>query len=206
MKLTWYGHACFLLESDGGMRLLTDPYPQSIYPHGLPLCDAVTVSHEHYDHNDTASLPGTPVVFRGTGSHTLGDIRLQCLSSFHDEVQGAKRGQNTVFIFETGGLRLAHLGDLGHMPEGSLLAALQDADVLLLPIGGTYTLTGPQAAALAKVLHPRWILPMHYALSGCPIDISDESSFLKAMPGLPVMRHTCWTPALPQGILLLDKR
>ena len=60
MKLTWYGHACFLLESDGWMRLLTDPYPQSIYPHGLPLCDAVTVSHEHYDHNDTASLPGTP--------------------------------------------------------------------------------------------------------------------------------------------------
>lgn len=81
MKLTWYGHACFLLESDGGMRLLTDPYPQSIYPHGLPLCDAVTVSHEHYDHNDTASLPGTPAVFRGTGSHTLGDIRLQGLSS-----------------------------------------------------------------------------------------------------------------------------
>lgn len=211
MKLTWLGHASFLLETASGTRLLTDPYPQSIYPHRVPACGFAALSHEHYDHNHTEDLPGTPVLLRrdetllaGKKIH-CGDILLTALSSFHDEVQGQKRGKNAVYIFEADGLKIAHMGDIGHELTPALFEGLQGLDALLLPVGGTYTVTGEQAAAMAKALKPRYIVPMHYALPGCPLDISDASSFLSAMEGTPATRASALTFKEPEGIVLLEK-
>ncbi len=211
MKLTWLGHASFLLETASGTRLLTDPYPQSIYPHLVPVCDFAALSHEHYDHNHTEDLPGTPVLL--SRDETLsagrkipcGDILLTALPSFHDGVQGQKRGRNAVYIFEADGLKIAHMGDIGHELTPALSEGLQGLDALLLPVGGTYTVNGEQAATMAKALKPRYIVPMHYALLGCPLDISDASSFLLAMEGTPVTRASALTFREPEGIVLLEK-
>lgn len=212
MKLTWLGHASFLLETDGGTRLLTDPYPQNIYPHPVPECDFVTLSHEHYDHNHVEDLPGSPVILRRQEGLCLGkkiacgDITLTAYPSFHDEVQGAKRGWNVVCVFEADGVRIAHMGDIGHDLTPELTNALEGLDALLLPVGGTYTVDGAQAAEIAKALRPRHIVPMHYALPGCPLDISPVAPFLVAMGDA----HVCTVPALtfdrPAGIVLLEKR
>lgn len=213
MKLTWLGHASFLLESDGGTRLLTDPYPQSIYPHPVPVCDFVTLSHEHYDHNHVEDIPGSPVVLRmdrglpAPGENLVcGDMTLTALPSFHDEVQGSKRGRNAVCIFEGDGVKIAHLGDLGHDLTPALWEALQGLDALLLPVGGTYTVDGAQAAEIAKALQPRYIVPMHYALPGCPIDIAPVAAFLAAMEDVPVHTAPALTFTEPEGIVLLEKQ
>lgn len=212
MTLTWLGHASFLLETTSGTRLLTDPYPQSIYPHPVPKCDFVTLSHEHYDHNHVEDLPGNPVILRQkTGLFSgekliCGDVSLTVYPSFHDEVQGAKRGQNAVCVFEADGMKIAHLGDIGHGLTPALLTALQGLTALLLPIGGTYTIGGEQAAAMAKALQPKYIVPMHYALPGCPIDVAPVAAFLTAMEGTPVTHAALLTFTEPAGIVLLEKQ
>lgn len=209
MKLTWLGHASFLLESEKGTRLLTDPYPQSIYPHEVPACDFAALSHEHYDHNHVEDLPGAPVILRRDGQLLsgrpllCGDITLRALPSFHDEVQGQKRGLNAVCIFEGDGVKIAHMGDIGHALTPELAAALQNLDALLLPVGGTYTVDGQQAAAMARALQPRYIIPMHYALPGCPLDIADAGAFLTAMGNTPLLHAPQLTFTEPQGVVML---
>lgn len=212
MTLTWLGHASFLLETASGTRLLTDPYPQTISPHPVPKCDFVTLSHEHYDHNHVEDLSGTPLILRqqnGLFSEeklVCNDISLTVCPSFHDEVQGAKRGQNAVCIFEADGVKIAHMGDIGHELTPELLDALQGLTALLLPVGGTYTVDGRQAADMAKALQPKYIVPMHYALPGCPLDISTVTPFLTAMEGTPVTHASALTFAEPAGIVLLEKQ
>lgn len=212
MTLTWLGHASFLLETASGTRLLTDPYPQTIYPHPVPKCDFVTLSHEHYDHNHMEDLSGSPIILRQKNDLFSGeklvckDISLMVYPSFHDEVQGAKRGQNAVCIFEGDGVKIAHMGDIGHELTPELLDALQGLTVLLLPVGGTYTVDGTEAAAMAKALQPKYIVPMHYALPGCPLDISTVTPFLTAMEGIPVTHASALAFTEPAGIVLLEKQ
>lgn len=212
MTLTWLGHASFLLETASGTRLLTDPYPQTIYPHPVPGCDFVTLSHEHYDHNHVEDLPGNPTILRPQNGlcsgekFACGDITLTAYPAFHDEVQGAKRGQNAVCVFEADGVKIAHLGDIGHQLTPALLTALQGLDALLLPVGGTYTIDGEQAATMAKALQPTYIVPMHYALPSCPLDIAPVAPFLTAMADTPVTHASTLTFTEPAGIVLLEKQ
>lgn len=154
MKLTWLGHACFCLES-GGYRVLLDPYGEvEGYPSPRAAVHAVYCSHAHQDHcnRDAATLlpeKGNPFTVTG-------------IKSFHDEQHGALRGENIIRIFEAEGLRVAHLGDLGHMPDEALCAALRGVDALLVPVGGYYTIDATQAAALVSMVKPRVAVPMHY--------------------------------------------
>lgn len=163
MKIKWLGHACFLIEGEKG-RLITDPYDESI-PYG-PLdytAEVVTVSHDHFDHNAVGRVKGHPTVVRGEGEHSASGIDFHGIASFHDESGGTKRGANTIFAFAIEGIRMAHLGDLGEALSDEQAAALSEVEVLLIPVGGHYTIGADEAAALIKRLpNLKIVIPMHY--------------------------------------------
>lgn len=163
MKVEWLGHSCFLVTTDQGTRIVTDPFDERIgYP--LPRVDAdiVTLSHHHFDHDAVHVLPGQPQIIEEPGIHRVADISIRGITAFHDHEQGTKRGLNTIFVFELEGLRLAHLGDLGHVLGPDQLTALDRVDVLFIPVGGFYTIDAQEARQVVEQTNPRLILPMHF--------------------------------------------
>ncbi|MBR5094911.1 MAG: MBL fold metallo-hydrolase [Oscillospiraceae bacterium] len=164
MKIQWLGHSCFLVETAEGSAVL-DPYAPGSVP-GLALppltADLVLCSHGHRDHGyaQGVALSGkTPV------------LQVKKIETWHDERGGALRGPNTVHILEAEGLRLVHLGDLGHMLTPEQLAALGKVDVLLIPVGGHYTIGPDVAAALTQAIAPGIAVPMHYRGQGFGYDV-----------------------------------
>lgn len=164
MKLTWYGHACFLVETAEG-SVVFDPYAPGSVP-GLTLpplrADAVACSHGHRDHGYAA---GVALSGRKPG------FTLRTIPCFHDDRGGALRGENRITVLEAEGLRLVHLGDLGHALSAEQLAAVGRPDVLLIPVGGHYTIGPAEAEALVRVLRPRLTIPMHYRGEGFGYDV-----------------------------------
>jgi len=169
MNVTWIGHACFRIESREG-RILTDPFEEKV-PYDLPAepVDIVTVSHEHFDHNATGRVAGTPAVVRGPGVHEVRGIQFRGIASFHDDARGAQRGPNTIFVFRLEEITLAHLGDLGTALSEPQRRALADVEVLFLPVGGHFTIDATTAAALISDLPSvRIAIPMHYRTDRIP--------------------------------------
>ena len=205
MKITYLGHASFLLETAAGTRIVTDPYAQDILPHPVVAADIVPASHEHSDHCDFSQVKGDYLTVNTEKATAFLDVEITCIPCWHDEVQGRKRGHNRAYIFEADGLKIVHLGDLGEAPTPALTAACSGADVLFIPVGGTYTLTGEEAAAAAKALQPKLVVPMHYRCPGHSFDvISTEEPFLAALdPTVPVHKLDELTEPLPQGVALL---
>jgi len=182
MKLKYFAHACFSLSYENGTVLVTDPYDASVtYPPCDIPCTAALVSHDHFDHNHTASLSGDFVTIREPGSYEVGGVKITATPSFHDPEQGALRGTNLIFRAEGEGLSVAHLGDLGHMPNEEQLAAISGLDVLMLPIGGTYTIDTPQAEELIAELKPRRVIAMHFKTDAYEINISTCDAFAADM-------------------------
>lgn len=173
MKITWYGHACFKIETAEG-SLVLDPYaPGSVPGLSLPalMADKVLCSHGHSDHNYTEAV---------TLSGREPALRISRLPCFHDGERGRLRGKNLISVIEAEGLRLAHLGDLGHMLAPSQLAALGRVDVLLVPVGGFYTIDARQAQALCTALRPGIVVPMHYRAGSCGLsNVAPVADFLR---------------------------
>lgn len=164
MKLTYYGHSCFLITGNSGTRILTDPCdPETGYCLKEIAADAVTVSHEHHDHNYVQAAAGTPEIIRTAGLHVVKDITIEGIPAWHDNDRGVQRGENMIYRMELDGMRLVHLGDLGHVPDETLAQAIGPADVLLCPIGGVYTIDTAQALETAERLQARILIPMHYS-------------------------------------------
>ena len=172
MKLTWYGHACFLLETAEGSAVF-DPYEKGSVP-GLSLpdltADAVFCSHGHRDHCAAGAV-------KLTGKTTTFTVKqTEC---FHDDKNGRLRGKNLITVIEAEGLRVAHLGDLGHELDEKELSVICGADVLMIPVGGFYTIDGKTAAKIAKAANAGVIIPMHYRGEGFGYDvISTAEDFL----------------------------
>ena len=164
MKLTWYGHSCFLVETAEGSAVL-DPYAPGSVP-GLTLpplrADLVLCSHGHRDHGFSQGV---------TLTGEIPALRVETLDTWHDDKGGALRGPNTVHILEAEGLRLAHLGDLGHMLSGEQIQALGRIDILLIPVGGHYTIGPETAAEVVRALRPGITVPMHYRGAGFGYDV-----------------------------------
>ena len=163
MTITWLGHACFLLES-GGYRVILDPCK------GVPgvadtagEADAVFCSHGHFDHSYTGQLRIT--------EGKVSPFTVREIPSFHDDASGAKRGPNTIRTLSAEGITVAHLGDLGHPLHDGQLAALKGCDILLLPVGGTYTLDIRGAKQTADAVRPRIVVPMHYRRGGMGFEV-----------------------------------
>jgi L-ascorbate metabolism protein UlaG (beta-lactamase superfamily) len=173
-KLTWLGQSGFILETAAGTRIVMDPIPKGLgydLPVGLK-ADAITISHEHPDHNNVGLVVNKARVLRGLTADKKGwtkidekvkDVGIRSVGVYHDDKRGAERGLNTVFIFDVGGLRIAHLGDLGHLLTDDQLSAIGSVDVVLVPVGGVYTIDAYQATRVVDQLHPRLVVvPMHY--------------------------------------------
>ncbi len=166
MIIKWYGHSSFLLTAENGLRIFTDPCgPQTGYTLHDIEADIVTVSHQHSDHNYLAAISGTPVTLQEAGVFERSGVRITGIPSFHDDAEGKKRGNNLIFLFELDGVRIAHLGDLGALPSEEAFAALGKLDVLLCPVGGTYTIDPPAACEIANRTCTRVLIPMHYQTS-----------------------------------------
>jgi L-ascorbate metabolism protein UlaG (beta-lactamase superfamily) len=165
MKIKWLGHACFLITSEEGTRIIIDPYvPGHLnikYEKIEEEADIVVISHNHAGHNDAASLKGSPVVIKGVGNKKAGNIEFKGMATFHDTAQGRQRGINTVFHFTVNGIRICHLGDLGQLPSDFFLNEIGKVDLLLVPTGGGSTIGPEEAAQLCKRIKPRVVIPMH---------------------------------------------
>ena len=181
MKWTWLGHSTFLLETDAGKKLVTDPVDAGS---GFDLpkieADVITVSHHHFDHDAVERIGGAPVVKDTPEPETLAGFLIKGYPAFHDEVKGAKRGPNILFSIEADGQRFVHCGDLGHVPDDATIDALKGADVLMIPVGGIFTVDGKTAWAIAKRIAPKTVVPMHYAVPNLTFKLEPLSNFLNA--------------------------
>lgn len=182
MLIRYQGHSQFLLEDKNGQRVVTDPYDASTgYPMANVRADAVTVSHGHGDHSFTGKVTGSPVIIREAGTcMPLPDVRITAIPCFHDGEGGKKRGANLMMLIEMDGLRVLHCGDLGHLPDEKMLAAAGRVDILLIPVGGFFTIDAAQALRTAEMFAPAMIVPMHYRTSfNASWPITDAAPFLR---------------------------
>lgn len=155
MKITWYGHSCFMLETAEG-SVVFDPYSDGCVPGYDKLrlqADMVLCSHEHKDHNCRNAV-------KLSGKTT--ELKVEEIPSFHDDEGGTKRGQNTIHIVTAEGLRAVHMGDIGCIPDDAVIGKLAGADILMIPVGGFYTIDTEQALSIIKLINPRVTIPMHY--------------------------------------------
>lgn len=154
MRLTWLGHACFLLEEQG-FRLILDPYAGVAgYPEPPLEAHRVLCSHGHHDHCAVERVTLLP--------ERESPFRIRTVETCHDDQRGTLRGKNTVHILTAGGVTVAHLGDLGHQLTAEQLADLGPVDGLLIPVGGYYTVDAAGARNVCDAVKPRWVVPMHY--------------------------------------------
>jgi len=180
MKIRWLGHAAFLITAGSGVRIITDPYtPTDTLRYGEinEAADIVTVSHEHGDHNNAAAVRGSPVVVKSSAS--VRGIDFLGIATHHDDAQGKTRGANTVFCFTVDGIRVCHLGDLGHVLTAGQVKQAGKVDILLVPVGGFYTIDAAAATRVADQLRPKVIIPMHYKNDRCVFPIAGVDGFLK---------------------------
>jgi L-ascorbate metabolism protein UlaG (beta-lactamase superfamily) len=182
MKVKWLGHSCFLITAEDGLRVITDPYNVGGGINYAPIdeaADIVVVSHDHYDHNNISAIRGKPEVAKGSGVKIVRGVEFRGIATYHDNSQGKQRGPNTVFCFTIDDIRLCHLGDLGHLLNQKQLAEIGEVDVLLIPVGGVFTIGASEAAEVCHQLNPRLIFPMHLKTAKCDYPISSVDDFIK---------------------------
>lgn len=187
MRIKWLGHSCFLITAESGSSLLTDPYDSKAYPGRLlytPLeemngisPEIVTVSHGHSDHANVKAIKGSPLVLATPEPREHAGFRVRGVPVFHDSKKGRKRGGNIVFLIEAGGITVCHMGDLGHELSPEQTVAIGAIQVLLIPVGGFYTIDAAEATRVREQLSPPVTLPMHYRNDKCLFEITGVEDF-----------------------------
>lgn len=190
MDIIYLGHASFKIRTKSAV-IVTDPFDPKMVGLKYPLVEAdiVTVSHGHADHNAVDRVTGVRKVIQGPGEYEVSGVSILGYSSFHDKELGATRGKNTIYVFEADGLRFAHLGDLGHVLSDELVNQMGEIDVLMIPVGGFFTIGPKEASDVVSKIDPYFVLPMHYKVDGLNPQISEKlesvDSFIKEI-GMPV--------------------
>lgn len=163
MKIKWLGHSCFMITSADGTKVLTDPY-NKLVGYDLPEIEAdiVSTSHNHNDHNNVNAVKGSFVHINDPGSFSMSGIEIKGVAAFHDKVSGTKRGKNTIFNFIIDEVNVCHCGDLGHILDSNQIGEIGKVDILLLPVGGLFTINAFDAVNVMKQLNPTVVIPMHY--------------------------------------------
>ncbi len=181
MEIKYLGHSCFVLTESTGITVVTDPY-NSI---GIKLppveADAITVSHSHFDHNNVRAVTkkgNKLVIIEKEGNYDLSGVEINGIKSYHDDVQGKKRGENIIFKYRMDGLDICHMGDLGEECTAELLEMILPVNILLIPVGGNYTIDAKQAKKYVDRIMPEIVIPMHYKAKGIHMDIDKPDEFL----------------------------
>lgn len=183
MKFTFLGHASFLIETKDGIRIITDPYKSGSYDNAIgyaPIteeADIVTITHEHDDHNYVQGIKGNPEIIRGAGTRKVKGIKITGFDSYHDHEKGAQRGKNVIFVFEVDGMRIAHLGDLGHVLSDRQAKNLGRINILMMPVGGFYTIDAAEGWEVVKKLNPQVVIPMHFKTEKLGFPIAKVAEF-----------------------------
>lgn len=178
MIITWLGQSAFKLQdkiSSDGITVVTDPYGKET---GLKMpsfeADIVTVSHNHPDHNNVEALRGNPFVIDCAGEYDTRGILIEGIDSYHDEEEGKLRGGNIIYRIEIDDISIVHLGDLGHVLSNEQLEKLVGTDILMVPVGGKFTLDAKKAVEVISQIEPRIVIPMHYKVDGLAYEDFDS--------------------------------
>ncbi|OGP86971.1 MAG: hypothetical protein A2031_03920 [Deltaproteobacteria bacterium RBG_19FT_COMBO_43_11] len=195
MKIKWYGHSAFQITTDKGTRIIIDPYESGSYGGTLSYgkitdeADIVLTSHDHPDHNYIKDIQGKYKHISKAGNYEIHDVKINSLPSFHDNSSGKERGRNLIFVIATDGLILVHAGDIGHALDSELIKKIGKVDILLLPVGGFFTIDALQAAKLMNTLQPSITIPMHYKTDKCGFPITPVEEFTKNQNNVRVLKE-----------------
>lgn len=187
MQITWHGQSFFEIAVKSAdnieTKIAVDPYDESI---GLKLpkitADILLVSHQHTDHNNAKAITGPSFLIDSPGEYEIKDVFVKGIPAFHDNTEGKERGEVVIYKLEAEGLQLCHLSDLGQKeltPEQ--LDQIGAVDILMIPVGGTFTIDAKQASEIVAQIEPRIVIPMHYKLPKLKVDIDEVDKFLKVM-------------------------
>jgi len=182
MKIKYLGHATFIITSDRGIKIITDPYEtggEFSYGEIQESADIVLVSHDHFDHSNVSAVGGNPKLVRGAVTTEIKGIEFKGIATYHDDAGGRLRGKNAIFCFEVDGIKVCHLGDLGHQLSAQQVVELGKVDILLIPVGGFYTIDAKAASQVCDKLTPKVIIPMHYKTDKCGLPIASVDEFLR---------------------------
>ena len=178
MEITWYGLSCFRITERKHATVVTDPYNGKL---GLPALklksDVITISHNAAGHNDVKSVSGWEHALDGPGEYEIGSVFFTGIKTNHT----AESSRNVLFMFDYGGLTVAHLGDMKKVPSQTQIDALEQVNILLVPVGGGNSLNAAQAAELVSMLEPNIVIPMHYQIPGLKLELETVDRFLKEM-------------------------
>jgi len=182
MQIIWYGYSCFLIKTSIGKRILIDPFDNILgYQNHFPKCDLITTSSNYYSNLYLNSPNPTTKVLNEAGVIHIDSLEIEGLNSFQDKYNGFKRGPNIIYTFKDKKYSLGHLGNLGHIPSSSVLEKLRNIDILIIPIGGNFTLNGFDATKLCKLICPKYIIPMHYKTNRNSLYLDDPKNFIISM-------------------------
>lgn len=181
--IKWYGHACFEIVSDKGVIVGIDPHDGVSLGIKPPMfkADIILVTHNHFDHNaiQVISKPNSRVLDMFVGETTINDIEIKGVKSFHDPYRGSLRGEVVLYSVKVDGLNIVHLGDLGTIPENKLLREITPADILMVPVGGVYTIDSSEAVEVVEKIKPKIAIPMHYKIPGLRLGLGKVDEFLE---------------------------
>lgn len=191
MQILSKGHACFQIiaarNKGEQVKIVIDPYDAATGLKLSPLeADIGLITHDHHDHNDVKSLKGDPFVIQSPGEYDVKDVVIRGISSFHDTSKGKERGQNTIYVIESEGINLCHLGDFGQDELTSeQVEAIGNIDILFIPVGGVFTIGAKEAVRVVNQIEPRYVIPMHYQEAKLKVKLEKVDDFIKAMGAKP---------------------
>ena len=203
MHIIWHGQSFFQIQTSLNKgeqtTLAIDPFDEStgLKPPSFQ-ADVLLITHDHADHNNKKAIKGTPFLIEGPGEYEVKEIAIQGIPSFHDEEEGKKRGANTIYLIEMEEMKVCHLGDFGQKElTEDQLEQIGDIDVLMVPVGGEFTLDAKGAAHVISQIEPKIVIPMHYAIPKLKIKLDEVDKFLKEVGKKSVV---------PQPKLLIKKK
>jgi L-ascorbate metabolism protein UlaG (beta-lactamase superfamily) len=206
-KITWAGQSCFQISvsnsRDHSADIVIDLFDESI---GLKVpnfsADILLVTHDHHDHNNIKAVKGNPFLVTGPGEYEVRGVFIKGILAFHDDKEGKERGQNTIYTIEAEEIKFCHLGDLGQKQlTDEQLEKIGAVDVLMIPVGGEFTISSQEAQRIISQIEPKIVIPMHYQLPKLNLKLDDASKFLKAMGKnsvVPQDKLTIKSSALPK--------
>lgn len=186
-KISWFGQSCFQINisnsKEHSVTIVIDPFDETI---GLKVpslsADLVLVTHNHHTHNNIKAIKGNPFLIQNPGEYEIKKVYIEGILAFHDNKQGAERGEVTIYTIKGENLKFCHLGGLGQSQLfDEQLEKIGAVDILMIPVGGVFTISAGEAQKIISQIEPKIVIPMHYQLPGIKLKLEDLKRFLKIM-------------------------